>query len=490
MKYSKKYLYYSVTKMMLIMLFAFVVLVIPYIFFDNTEFESEAEEIVFKLFPYVLLGVFFLVILYIFISYYFISYEINDNELVQKNGIILRKTQLLTYENINAVNIHQGVFMHVFGISKISIDSGCSSKNKIDEIVIYEDSNKIKEIEELILRRMNKITSKESLEDTFENSINYNISLKDILFNTFSSVGLIAGLFGYILALIFLNVVTAGFEMCLLYNILFNIFVIIIFVINILEEYFRLYKFTIIDEGNSVRLKYGLFIKRDYAISKERVRAVVFKQDVVKKKYGYVNVCLEMIGLGNIDNQNDKVVNNLLIPFCEYDEGQKIVNRLFPEYESFEAESIAYTSRKDSGIFFVILPLIIEFICFIPLMVLFICLSKVLICLFLWIVISLLTIIIRISAKKNQEIKYDDKKTYIRTGSIFIRTYAIRWENVVCLKEYNTFAREKRSITSIKIDYYGGEKSIRMLMYDKENFSMLCDKLKKKASRKDKVCLD
>ncbi len=500
MKYCKKYLYYSIFKTTIILFAFYFVCGLSYLFPGTNEFESKIEEIIYSIIPIIFLIISLLVITYVIISYFFITYEVKEKELVLKKGIVLKKIQLLTYENINAVNIHQGIIMRLFGISMLSIDSGCFSKKEEDEIIIYETSNKIKDIEKLILSKMSK--TEECLNENKEDSlkvINYQISLKDILANIFCSVSLFIGLFIYILVLLIFNIIINNLNEVLsrndiiLYNVRFNIFIIFIISFNILEEFFRLYNFKITDEGESIRLQYGLFIKRDYAINKERVRGIIYKQDLVKKKYEYVNVYVDMVGLGNFGDQNEKIVNKFLLPICKYETAKEIVSNIFPDYKLSDEACETFIPHKKSLKFFILLPITIETICFISLMPLFDNLKWFLFLLILWIVMSLIILFTRVLSKKHQMISCFNDKLCIKTGSIIIRTYVVKIENIICLEEYNTFLRDKNNISSIKLDYYGGESSIRMLMYDKKVFEILSNKIKKMANnniRKDKKCLD
>lgn len=240
-------------------------------------------------------------------------------------------------------------------------------------------------------------------------------------------------------------------------------------------------------------MQYGLFIKRDYAINKERVRAIIYKQDLVKKKYEYVNVYVDMVGLGNFGDHNEKIVNKFLLPICKYETAKVIVNSIFSDYKLSDETNEAFIPHKKSLKFFVLLPIIIETICFVPLIPLFDNLKWFLFLLILWIVMSLIIVFTRVLSKKHQAISCFNGKLCIKTGSITIRTYVVRIENIICLEEYNTLLRDKNNISSIKLDYYGGENSIRMLMYDKKVFEILSNKIKKMTNnniRKDKVCSD
>ncbi len=480
MKYGKKYLYYSYFCFLSGILFLLTFGIISIIIENNNE-EMIESILLIAIFLIVFMIIGFTIIT---LSYHKTKYTISDKEITFSKGIIFRKTQIVSFNKISAVNIHKNILMRPFGISKLSIDSLCAYKDAEDEIVIYDDDKKIKEIESLIISKLKNDNLDNANVDT-NTGIEYKYTFKDAFTSVICSLFFVLLLVLSIVLLIISIIITKNKTTEFIFYIIgIAIVLVLAFISSVLSRYLRYYGYTITYDEENIRLCYGLFVKKDYVINRKRIKAVAMSEDIVKKAFGYTKVTFEMVGLGNVDSSNDNTEpNDSFMPFVKKETANKIISRVLPEYDF---ENLTIKAKNKSYKFFILLPfIVISFIC-LPVIIVLLQTDYLIVGIVIY---SILLVIMMLRAKllkQNQGMYYDNKKICLSTGSFIRKRYTILWENVVCIELHTTILREKYEITSIYINTNGGltKSTKKVINVDKnELVDIDCKLIKQKIRR-------
>lgn len=490
MKYPKKYLYYNYFCFSIVIFFIYLIIFIGMLL-DN---ECETNKI---LLPFLccFLGTITFGFTFITLQYHNTTYKFSNNEIIYKRGIIFKNTQIVSYNKISAVNVHQSIIMKLFGISKLSIDSLCAHKDLEDEIIIYDYDNKIKGLNDLIVLKLKENDDYQGkIEENDNYKVKYNYTFKEAFLSVVYSFPFVIILIIFIIAIILSLTILKNYS-DITYHPFYTIAIAIIFILGfisfVLSKYLQYYGYTINYDDDNIRLSYGLFVRKDYIINKKRIKGVVLSEDVIKKACGYTNVSFEMIGLGNYDSSNENAKpNDSFIPFIKMEKGNEIIKKILPEC-SYEYPTIK--AKNNSYVFFILLPFIVLSLICLPIFIGLLKSSYLLTLVIAYVCILLFIIFLEKLAKDNQGIYYDDKKICLSLGSIVRKRYIILWENVVSVNLHTTVIRDKYDITSIYIYTNSGilKSTKRVMNVDKNEIANIdCKLIKQKSRRIINKCSD
>ena len=118
---------------------------------------------------------------------------------------------------------------------------------------------------------------------------------------------------------------------------LFSIFS---FIGSIIYSFVGYYGFAITRRDNNIQISYGLLEKHTNTFSYNRIKAVKISQGFVQRIFGFATIRLEVIGY-TVDGGNDNKSAGLgvLVPFCKYDEVDKILGKILPDYIPTEKQT-------------------------------------------------------------------------------------------------------------------------------------------------------
>ena len=431
-----------------------------------------------------LIGVGIILVVYGIINYLFsylywkkTKYEIGDKEISLTRGVLFKRNIVIEYTNIHAININRSLLARMFGLSQLCIDSGNATTGSIKEIIIYDLNDALKTLEIEIREKMvslKKQKIKKELEDTKitkkqeKKELSYNINRKmkrRMVLLSFAFIFIVAYTSLLVLISIILLAVyaserlTSGFYIA--YVLLFAGFLIIVYLLARIIIWLKYYNFKICYDDEEITIEYGLIHQWKYYITKNKIKALVFKQDIIQKKAKFGSVELRMVGLQESPLSSESFVK--LFPYIDID----ILNKGIEELKLGKEFKInKSTCRKNSFIYFLLLPLIIGSLCFLPLIIGFLFIEVIMSLVYgiMFIIYIIAVILIGYARKKNQSIDFDNDNLYLSSGAIVRSNYIIPWKSVVSLGTKTTFLREKDNIVSIVVRYYADKEKARVVI--------------------------
>ena len=401
-------------------------------------------------------------ILYSYLYWKKTTYEISETEITLQKGVLFKKNIVIEFRNIHAVNVDRRFLSIILGLSSLCIDSGNARTSSTNEIEIFDLPVVVKKMEEELNDRINAIKkerrpSEEVKKEEVVKKLKYELngkcqrklslfSLPFVAFLLFITVSMVFALIGN-------HFLDESERIGFIYIIIFY-FVIVVFTYLLIRLAFKIlyHKFRITYNDKDIIIEYGLLHQRRFIISKEKVKGLVFRQDVVQKVAKFGSLEIHMVGLQEASNDNNNSFIKLF-PYVEVSELNDLLSELGLKEQFKETKS---TCSKSSYVYFIALPIIISFIILTPFIVSFLFLeyivSIVLLAVFVFVVANIL--IFSLIRKKNQSIDFNNDYIYVSNGVLVKSNYAIPWKSVVSMGTKGTYFREKNNITSIVIDYY------------------------------------
>lgn len=476
MKYNKQYIKYIFT---IASLFSLAILFI----FLNMCLSDEEDEIFSGLFGIdssqkLLLGLGIVFIVYEAIALVFsicywknISYQINDEALTLNKGIIFKNKKVVPYNKMHAVTVERNIFMRLFKLSSLNIDSGNAANSFINEIEIVDTKEKIEKLEQDIKKNIslakkgikvsesnteieNEVFHKEEIKhqeikDCYNKKVRKELVFGSISIRIYSMI-----LFGITLFSIVAFSIVDGFSLATLFIIIF-VFFIVVSVITMFVDlgyYLKYYDFKLLYNESELVVSYGFFTQHRHTIARNRIKGIVLLQDVVQIKRGYATVAVEMVGLCN--TETDDQFNNFIIPLQSIEKVKEIIKILDLNCEYKDVEN---NVANKSFIHFFSIPSIILSLIALPFIFAFISTTTAIIILIILLVIILFIVLLSIPTKKHQGITYDQKNLYLSNGCLTKRTVILPWTSIVSMGTISTPWRIKKGIVSIEVDFYSNK---------------------------------
>lgn len=401
-----------------------------------------------------------------------LSYSINDKEVMIQKGIIFKSKKVVSYEKMHAITVEQNLIMRIFGISKLNIDSGNTEAAYINEIEIVDKKAKVVELEQEIKNRKNAKTSAKTVEiETIEvkednKQIQNDCSekesyqyLKGLLDKKTNHAFVVCSLPFFLMMFIFLVIaiitmvlfaLDSAFTLGVLFVAIFIYFVVVflVYVISRIAFYLKYYKYEIAYNDKEIVVSYGFFATHKHIIARNRIKGLIFSQDIIQEKKRYGQLIVELVGLCQSAEQG---VDTYFIPFQKIEKLEEIVSLLGFKYNYKKIEN---NVASKSYVHFISIPYIAIAIIALPLIIGFITSYVAIIILAVVAVLYLIIAILSIFSKKHQGITSDDTALYFSTGVLIKKSYIIPWTSIVSIGTMSTPIRMKKGIVTIVIDYY------------------------------------
>lgn len=258
------------------------------------------------------------------------KFSINYNMLSYYTGLINKRKLDIPFDRINTIDISRSIFDRIFNVSTLKVDTGAVKevgqeiKIKIKEKDSYEirdlinDLNKEKINDNIDLSRDN-YKENNSKTITFKEIFKYSLCKSKV----FWAIGGVFFISDFILNLeetldisITNNVVdnidiekvfSIGlFKFILILILLFIIIYILISILYTIVESIRLYNFTLTNDKNDIKIKYGLFTIKEYSIPKDKIYAIRFKQNLLQQ---FVKIFqIEVVTIGYGDEKKEQAI--------------------------------------------------------------------------------------------------------------------------------------------------------------------------------------
>lgn len=415
-----------------------------------------------------------LIIAYNIVLYHKSGYSIDKNGVTTKTGVFFKRTSVLTYNKMHAINKRQNIIQKLFNDQALYIDSGSTNTASQAEIKIYGTPKEIEEISTLVDNYKNnlfdqgdeeiQVAVKEDKQLIFKYS--KLDKFKYILISLISVLIIMA--IGSFLAISIMLVIRKLQLEAVGIILTISIFSLILcFISTALFSFIGLYAFTLYKSENDLFINYGLLTKVNNRLPLNKIKAVRISQGIIQRLFGFASMRVDVVGYNDFgESTGSKTNNGMLIPFCKYEEIKKYLDNILPVYDALEPKE---KSKYLFPHFSVPLLVIQIFGVFIAGSLLAMAYDKgvisntdnirymliatlcVVIC---DVLLSVFSILLAILAKKNNTLSFDDEKMTMTTGSLIKHIVTVKKENVIAIENMTTHLRKRKGIYSYYIHIF------------------------------------
>ena len=440
---------------------------------------------------------------------------LKGDEAHYHKGIFSKKTTIIPKKSFKSMDISQNLIERILGYKIVKIESPSRevgeedikmslSDEDIDMLKSFafgtnkELNNEIIEgfdLEENILRKSFLDSEAENLKEDYESTLNNReninksekvhinksekvnikekkISNKDLIlygftsFNLFIAIILIFNAWGKIEKFInseYVDSVINGYianeasKIGIIFAIV-GLFVALIILKAIATVYYfiKYYNFTLLKEGENIKIKYGFFSTKEFSFKENSIKLIKLKSNPLRqllRRYE-INVVIK----GYSGEGKEQII---MYPIGNAKEVQNIIREFIPQL-SIEGEGEGIRHGK---IFMILKPVLIVFI--ISLVVYLILKVK-----WVWFIniISLITIPSSILKGRNINLKIEENKVRAVTGGFFRTIHILKGKDIQAVGFNTNPIQEKNNIGKIVIDYYSENSEEIKLPYMNKNY--------------------
>ena len=268
--------------------------------------------------------------------------------------------------------------------------------------------------------------------EKFINSEYVDSVINGYIANEASKIGIIFAIVGLLVALIILKAIATVYY------------------------FIKYYNFTLLKEGENIKIKYGLFSTKEFSFKENSIKLIKLKSNPLRqllKRYE-INVVIK----GYSGEGKEQII---MYPIGNDKEVQNIIREFIPQW-SIENEGEGIRHGK---IFMILKPVLIVFI--ISLVAYLILKVK-----WVWLIniISLITISSSILKGRNINIKIEENKVRAVTGGFFRTIHILKGKDIQAVGFNTNPIQEKNNIGKIVIDYYSENSEEIKLPYMNKNY--------------------
>lgn len=268
--------------------------------------------------------------------------------------------------------------------------------------------------------------------EKFINSEYVDSVINGYIANEASKIGIIFAIVGLIVALIILKAIATVYY------------------------FIKYYNFTLLKEGENIKIKYGFFSTKEFSFKENSIKLIKLKSNLLRqllRRYE-INVVIK----GYSGEGKEQII---MYPIGNSKEVQDIIREFIPQW-SIEKEGEGIRHGK---IFMIIKPVLIVFL---------ISLVAYLILPIKWVwlinIISLITIPSSILKGRNINLKVDENKVRAVTGGFFRTIHILKGKDIQAVGFNTNPIQEKNNIGKIVIDYYSENSEEINLPYMNKNY--------------------
>ncbi|EGT0000293.1 PH domain-containing protein [Clostridium perfringens] len=268
--------------------------------------------------------------------------------------------------------------------------------------------------------------------EKFINSEYVDSVINGYIANEASKIGIIFAIVGLFLALIILKAIATVYY------------------------FVKYYNFTLLKEGENIKIKYGFFSTKEFSFKENSIKLIKLKSNPLRqllRRYE-INVVIK----GYSGEGKEQII---MYPIGNSKEVQNIIREFIPKW-SIEGDGEGIRHGK---IFMIIKPVLIVFI--ISLVAYLILKVK-----WVWLIniISLITIPSSILKGRNINIKIEENKVRAVTGGFFRTIHILKGKDIQAVGFNTNPIQEKNNIGKIVIDYYSENSEEIKLPYMNKNY--------------------
>lgn len=320
--------------------------------------------------PSIFLFIFILTFIHQFLEIKVTRYWIENDQFIVTSGWLNKKRKELNLSRIQSLDTTQGLINQIVGGVSLQI------KTPSDGIELATITKKQSEFIEQTIR----MRQKELNNDTQEYSINdeadenelkteqynaspsvtesnsehvFNMSLTSLILMAMTS-GAIGVAFAAVSPIVgaFQDIIPWDKWTSNLWHWVNSVLIIVLFVVvsiliisyvlGTIITIIRYYNYKVVQQGNHLKISYGLFNVKNLTVPTDRLQAVLEKQSFLRKIFGYTSIHFIITSDMDIESKDDASDNGkiMILPFIRQKEAYEIIGKLVPEMKFKKVENI------------------------------------------------------------------------------------------------------------------------------------------------------
>ncbi len=317
------------------------------------------------------LGILLLSIIFQILKFLSTTYEITKDIFLVRKGIISKKKIEIPLETITTVDITQSLFFQLLRVSTVRVETTVQTLDSTDDLNVILALKK----EEALHFKNTILNNKDSLDINTEETPKVEMNSSHVVDSIklpagrIFILGLLQSKLGYmilpitavvslmgILPAIFREYIEEAVSNDVIEPLLtifsesdisylienFTIYLVILISILIIAMYltgtvlsiiFTLIKYagyTIKRDSRAMYINYGLFNKKAFSLTNEKISGILIKQSLLMRIFGYYSVMVYAIGYGNNATNNSSTIA-FFLPIGRKDDIVNLLNSFLPE---------------------------------------------------------------------------------------------------------------------------------------------------------------
>ena len=313
------------------------------------------------------------------LGYLTTTYAIDEEKLIIKSGVFTKNQLEVPLSTITTVDFSQNIFHQIFGVFKLNIDNNANvaeGDTKVHMTLKKTDADAAKKL--LMQGRQGMDGSNFAGEKNVENlprreeGRRYDVKSSDLIL-----MGLLKSKGIFFLELIGAIAVIANFipveweDETLIAGIadvvnrlgatpavllLVLLFFLLASVCGMVGSLIKYYGFEVLDNGEAVKIEYGLLNRKTYTITKKKISGIYFEQSALMRltKIGVLNLMAVGYGAGTDEESNEEAI---LFPLMNEAKLHETISSILPElqdrdlYQKPEPKALRYFFIRFSVLF-------------------------------------------------------------------------------------------------------------------------------------------
>ena len=278
-------------------------------------------------------------LVYIPTRWYTSTYELNEDAIVLREGVFVKKLRTTTYERIQDHHTHTNFIHKLLGLTAIKLETGTTDDdatltfeavslaeaNRILDIVHRKNSNRAEMEEEELAISPKHIYFRSTQKDNLKAALTS--------FSFLAIFPLVAALYSNIADFIDVEESTKSLfsyfmDHSALLIPLAGVALLLSFGIGYIQTIIKYGNYEIAGDENRIYISKGVLSRTDYSIQKSRVQAITIKQSLLKRLLGMAEV--KVVSAGQTESNEQDVSS--LYPFLPKHEAYLLTNELLPDY--------------------------------------------------------------------------------------------------------------------------------------------------------------
>ncbi len=286
------------------------------------------------------------------------TYAVDEEKLLIKSGLFTKNSLEVPLSTITTVDFSQNLFHQIFGVYKLNIDNNASladGQTKVHMTLKKRDADTVKAL--LMAGRQgmdgSNFAGEQNVEDLpkREEGTRYNVNICDLLL-----MGLLKSKLLFLIELLGAIAVIANFIPTTVFEgaaldrfiefmaslgaapaILIGL--VILFVVGsfcgMIGSLVKYYGFKILDNGEAVKIEYGLFNRKTYTIAKKKISGIYYEQSALMRlaKIGTLNLMAVGYGSGSDEETSEEAI---LFPMLKECHLREVISGILPEMQETE----------------------------------------------------------------------------------------------------------------------------------------------------------